>query len=113
MPLHTPVLELSDQERETLQQMTVSEAVSPTGSFRARLVLMLSEGRSYSDIQRTLRTTAPTISRWRKRFLQGGTPALLAERRPGRKPTVITPRLQARARAAMSGEILEGISRCL
>jgi transposase len=34
--------------------------------------LMLADGRSYVEIQKRLQTTAPTISRWKKRFLESG-----------------------------------------
>ena len=40
--------------------------------FRARLILMLAEGASFSTIKRQLRTTAPTIIRWKLRFLEFG-----------------------------------------
>src|ERR1044071_8836739 len=60
------------------------------------MILMLSAGRSYVEIQRRLETTAPTISRWKKRFLEERVSGLMEARHPGQKPTVITPRLQAR-----------------
>jgi transposase len=60
------------------------------------MILMLSVGRSYADIQERLETTAPTISRWKKRFLSERLNGLIEHRHPGQKPTVITPKLQAR-----------------
>ena len=57
---------------------------------------MLAGGRSYADIRRRLATTAPTISHWKKRLLEGGLAGLTESRHPGRKATVITPKLQAR-----------------
>jgi transposase len=60
------------------------------------MILMLADGESYAAIQERLQTTAPTISRWRKRFLAEGTIGLFEQRHPGQKPTVITPKLQAR-----------------
>jgi transposase len=63
---------------------------------RARMILMLAAGRSYAEIQDRLQTSAPTISRWKKRFLESGVDGLIEIRHPGQNPTVITPKLQAR-----------------
>jgi transposase len=60
------------------------------------MILMLSAGRSYAEIQQRLQTTAPTISRWKKRFLEKRLNGLIEGWHPGQKPTVITPKLQAR-----------------
>ena len=57
---------------------------------------MLAAGRSYADIQDRLETTAPTIARWKKRFLAERLNGLIEIRHPGQKPTVITPQLQAK-----------------
>lgn len=64
--------------------------------LKARMILMLAQGRSYVEIQDRLETTAPTISRWKKRFLEQRVNGLVEQRHPGQKPTVITPKLQAR-----------------
>jgi transposase len=64
--------------------------------IKARMVLMLAAGRSYAEIQERLQTTAPTISRWKKRFLDKRVSGLVEARHPGQAPRVITPRLQAR-----------------
>lgn len=64
--------------------------------MRARMILMLADGRSYSEIQDRLQTTAPTISRWKKRFVGERILGLMEIPHPGQKPTVITPKLQAR-----------------
>ena len=60
------------------------------------MILMLSDGWSYAEIQDRLQTTAPTISRWKKRFLDKRINGLRQLRHPGQRPTVITPKLQAR-----------------
>jgi transposase len=64
--------------------------------MKARMILMLSEGFTYLQIQDRLQTTAPTISRWKRQFLTKRIPGLMEARHPGQKPTVITPKLQAR-----------------
>jgi transposase len=69
----------------------------PAGDvFKARLILMLATGRTYTEIRRRLATTAPTISHWKKRFMEAGIRGLTESRHPGRKPTVITAKSQAR-----------------
>jgi transposase len=40
--------------------------------FRAKLILMLAKGASFRTIKRRLQTTAPTIIRWKQRFLTSG-----------------------------------------
>ena len=80
--------------------MSLSRSLPAGDVFRARVILMLAERRSYTEIQRTLSTTAPTISKWRKRFLERGIDGLMQERHPGQRPTVITPQLQAKVLAA-------------
>jgi transposase len=73
----------------------------PAGEvLRARMILLLAEGRSYVEIQERLQTTASTISRWKQRFLKSGIPGLFELHHPGQKPSVITPKLQARVLAA-------------
>lgn len=49
--------------------MSLSRSLPAGDVIRARMILMLADGRSYAEIQERLQTTAPTISRWKKRFL--------------------------------------------
>jgi transposase len=79
-----------------LEQMTQSRRLPAGDVFRARLILMLAEGLPYRTIQERLDTTAPTISRWKDRFIQERIAGLLEIRHPGQKPSVITPTLQAK-----------------
>ena len=60
------------------------------------MILMLADGLSYAEIQDRLQTTAPTISRWKKRFLNKRISGLIQMRHPGQQPRVITAKLQAR-----------------
>jgi len=76
--------------------MTQSRTLPAGDVFRARLILMLAEGLPYRTIQERLDTTAPTISRWKERFLEHRVSGLLEIRHPGQKPVVITPVLQAK-----------------
>ena len=76
--------------------MSLSRSLPAGDVIRARMILMLADGRSYTEIQERLQTTAPTISRWKKRFLSERVNGLFDLRHPGQKPQVVTPKLQAR-----------------
>lgn len=96
MPFKATPLTLSAEETDELREISLSRSLPAGDVFKARLILMLAAGRSYTDIRRRLQTTAPTISHWRKRFLEGRIGGLTEIRHLGRKATVITPKLQAR-----------------
>lgn len=96
MPFEASPVRLKAAEREELRKMSAVRSLPAGEVLRARMILMLADGESYAAIQERLRTTAPTISRWKKRFLAEGTIGLFEQRHPGQKPTVITPKLQAR-----------------
>jgi transposase len=96
VPFEAKPIKLSPDEREELRQMSISRSL-PTGDvIRARIILMLADGRSYAEIQERLQTTAPTISRWKKRFVVERFNGLVQLRHPGQQPTVVTAKLQAR-----------------
>lgn len=96
MPFQSEAITLTDDERAELEQMTQSRTLPAGDVFRARLILMLAEGLSYRTIGEKLGTTAPTIARWRHRFMQRRMAGLLEIRHPGQKPSVITAALQAK-----------------
>ena len=62
---------------------------------RARLILMLSEGQSWSAIQQALGCSSAYIARWQARFAQQRLAGLFA-RHQGRPVSKRTPRLEAR-----------------
>jgi transposase len=96
MPFQAKPLSLTPDEHDELREMSLSRSLPAGDVIRARLILMLSAGRSYADIGERLQTSAPTISRWKKRFLEERINGLIEVRHPGKKPAVITPKLQAR-----------------
>lgn len=69
-----PTTEVLLSEEQSKEPNSIAQSRSlPAGYvFRARLILMLAEGATFSMIQKQLRTTAPTIIRWKARFLQLG-----------------------------------------
>ena len=96
MPFKAKPLTLSSDERDELRQMSLSRSLPAGDVFKARLILMLAAGRTYAEIRRRLATTAPTVSHWKKRFLESRIPGLTESQHRGRKPAVMTAKLQAR-----------------
>ena len=94
MPSRSKPLSLSSDDQSELRDISISRSLAAGDVLRARMILMLAAGYTYAEER--LQTTAPTISRWRKRFLESGVAGLLETRHQGQKPTVITPKLQAR-----------------
>jgi transposase len=90
---------LNEDQRVELSRIAQSRSLPSGYVFRARLILMLDEGASYSIIKQRLRSTAPTISRWKVRFLGSGIDGL-DTRHPGQPATVLTPALRARILSA-------------
>jgi transposase len=68
---------------------------------------MLAEGASFSTIQDRLRTTAPTIVRWKQRFLAAGMDGLDTSH-PGQSASVLTAKLRARILAATHKQPKDG-----
>jgi transposase len=101
MPFGAEPLVLTEEERQELQQMTQSRTLPAGDVMRSRMVLLLADGVTYQKIQDLLDTTAPTIARWKRRFLQHRLAGLLEELHPGQQPSVRTPKLQAKVLAAI------------
>jgi transposase len=68
---------------------------------------MLAEGASFNTIKQRLQTTAPTIIRWKERFLAEGIDSLDTYH-PGQKPTVLTSALRAKMLAATRRKPADG-----
>ena len=108
MPFQHEALALAGEEHRELLRISASRSLPAGVVFRARLILMLAEGYSYSAIQEALDTTAPTISRWRTRFLENRISGLMEIRRRGRQATPITPELRVKLLNALSSRPNDG-----
>lgn len=95
MRRYRELLKLTDEQREELTRWAQSRTLPSGEVLRAKLILALADGESYSSIERTLRTSRPTIARWKARFEQDGMAGLDARHR-GSKPRTATPAVQAR-----------------
>src|SRR6202167_1742780 len=89
------LLTLTPEQREDLQRWAQSRTLPGGDVFRARLILALADGTTYREIARTLKTSLPTIARWKMRFEREGW-AGLEGRHQGSKPRAATPKVQAR-----------------
>ncbi len=90
---------LSEDQQLELSRSAQSRSLPAGYVFRARLILMLARGASFNTIKQRLRTTAPTISRWKQRFLASGMDGLDTSH-PGQSASVLTPKLRARILSA-------------
>src|SRR5438093_2919532 len=91
-------LTLTPDERTELERRVRSLKIRVEDARRARVVLMLANGASYSRIEATVPCYRDYINRWRRRFLADR----LEGRRPryrGQPPTVLTPAMEARVLA--------------
>jgi transposase len=102
-----PDVNLTDTQRDELAAISQSRSLPAGYVFRAKLILMLGDGLSFSTIQQKLQTTAPTIIRWKQRFLAQGMDGLDTYH-PGQPPTVLTPALRARILAATRKKPVDG-----
>lgn len=89
------VLQLTSEERTELQRRARSRTLRAEDVRRARLILALDEGKSYSEVSSTLGCNRNYVSRWKQRFLQGRLSELYARHR-GRPVEKRTPRLEAK-----------------
>src|SRR6201998_3093392 len=90
---------LSEEQHKELSSIAQSRSLPAGYVFRARLILMLAEGATFSTIQKQLRTTAPTIIRWKSRFVQLGMDGLDTHH-PGQPASGLTPALRAKILSA-------------
>jgi Helix-turn-helix domain len=68
MASYQGVITLSPEEREELTRWSKSRTLPAGDVFKARLILALADGKSYSAVEAELNTSRPTIARWRSRF---------------------------------------------
>ena len=107
MPFEGETIELNEHQRRDLDEIARSQSLPAGFVLRAKILLLLADGLSYDAIKNKLDTTAPTISRWKKRFLEQGLDGLETHR-PGQAPSKLTPRLRARILTATRRKPADG-----
>src|SRR5258707_8181221 len=98
---------LGEDQQLELSRIAQSRSLPAGYVFRARLILMLAEGASFSTIKQRLGTTAPTVSRWKQRFVASGIDGLDTSH-PGQSASVLAPRLRARILSATRKQPKDG-----
>jgi len=91
-------LTLTSDERTELQRRVRSLKIRSEDARRARVILMLADGHSYSTIEAAIPCYRDYINRWRRRFLVSRLEGL-RPRYAGSTPTVLTPAMEARVLA--------------
>src|SRR4051794_9861305 len=88
-------LTLTTDERTELERRVRSLKIRSEDARRARVILMLANGDSYSTIEATVPCFRDYINRWRRRFLADRVDGL-QPRYKGQPPRVLTPAMEAR-----------------
>ena len=86
-PRSPRVVELSEQERATLEGLTRRTTVAVGLARRARIVLLAAEAVPLERIARQLDVDRTVVRRWVDRYRLGGLDALEDRPRPGRPRT--------------------------
>jgi transposase len=89
------VLRVNEEQRSELRKWAASRTLPAGDVFRARLILGLADGQTYSQIMASLQTTAPTISRCKQSFEEEGM-AGLDPRHKGSQPRVADAKVHPR-----------------
>ncbi|QBI20617.1 IS630 family transposase [Egibacter rhizosphaerae] len=76
-------LELSDEDRATLERWARRPKTSQRLAQRSRIVLACARGASNREVAAELGVSEATVGKWRRRFVAGGVEALADAPRPG------------------------------
>ena len=78
-----PLLQLSREERQTLERWSRRHTTAQALALRCRIVLACAEGLSNTAVAGRLPVTIQTVGKWRQRFVERRLEGLLDEPRPG------------------------------
>ena len=78
-----PPLQLSREERETLERWVRRPTSAQALSLRARIVLACAQGKTNTAVAQQMRVSKPMVGKWRSRFVMRRLDGLLDEPRPG------------------------------
>ena len=95
MECYPAVIELSAEEREELTRWSKSRTLAAGDVFKARLILALADGKSYSIVESELKTSRPTVARWKARFEKARMAGVDGQHK-GSRPRKATPAVQAK-----------------
>lgn len=101
-------IELSDEERAELQRWVRRRKTAQDLALRARIVLACAAGVSNAQVCRDLGVSAPTVTKWRGRFVAHRLEGLSDEPRPGRPRTVTDAQVEAVVAATLESKPATG-----
>jgi transposase len=78
-----PSLQLSREERETLERWVRRPTSAQALCLRARIVLACAQGKNNTQVAQHMHLSKPTVGKWRGRFVARRIDGLLDEPRPG------------------------------
>ena len=91
-----PAVELTSEQRLTLEQWARGRSMAARQVERARIVLLAADGKQDIEIAYKLGITNQKTARWRRRFLEAGLTGLEKDApRPGRTPSISSARVKA------------------
>jgi len=91
-----PAVELTSEQRLTLEQWARGRSLAARQVERARIVLLAADGKQDIEIAYKLGITNQKTARWRRRFLEAGLTGLEKDApRPGRPPSISSARVKA------------------
>src|SRR3954447_19741050 len=88
-------LTVTTNDRTELERRATSRTIRAEGAKRAKVILMLADGTSYSTIEAMLWCYRDFINRWRRRFLADRLDGLVSHHY-SQPPTVLTADMEAR-----------------
>jgi transposase len=88
MPKKKHLVNLTDEERATLEQMLRRGKHSARKLTRARILLKADDGLDDATIVEEVQTSRPTVERIRRRFAEARLETIDERPRPGRAPTL-------------------------
>jgi transposase len=106
VPIATALI-VTEQQKTELTKIAQSRALPAGFVFRAKVILLLAEGVPFSAIRQRLKTTTPTILRWKQRFIAAGLEGLNTNH-PGQPAYKLIPSLRAKILSATRRKPLDG-----
>ena len=81
-------IKLSEEERLELERRVRSVTTSKRDSLRAQIILLRAEGKSQQEVSKEIGVSHACVSKWTRRFIEGGIEGLKDLPGRGRKPSI-------------------------
>jgi transposase len=85
MARRAPHIELTSEERTTLESIVRAPSTAQRDVLRARIVLLAADGRRNEQIEKALKISKPVVIKWRRRFVANRLTGLIDQPGRGRK----------------------------